>query len=191
MTMDSLLIRRLTAVAEKVTESKTTTSKYFQISNVVIRVSDHLCLTSDGDLTIFHEGKAYMAIPTKVPHKAVQFFTSVNDLMEFINGFIKYNVFYQTTPPIKQDVHIATPVPSIVAVTGDKIKDIESFVAFLMTTLNLTSKQRQARREALSYYVTKNWDIISQQDMVAALRRALSKDGHIASHIRIRQLCLK
>ena len=191
MTMDSLLIRRLTAVAEKVTESKTTSSRYFQISNVIIRVSDHLCLTSDGDLTIFHEGKSYMVIPTKVPHKVVQFFTSVNDLMKFINGFIKYHVFYQTTPPIKKDVNIATAVPSLVPLTGDNTKDIESFVAFLMVTLNLTSRLKQERSAALSSYVTMNWNKMTQQDMVAALKEALSKDGQIASHLRIRRLCSK
>jgi hypothetical protein len=189
--MDSLLIRRLTAAAEKVTESKTTSSKYFQISNVVIRVSDHLCLTSDGDLTIFHEGKAYMVIPTKVPHKVAQFFTSVNDLMEFINGFIRYHVFYQTTPPIKQDVHIATAVPNLVPLTGDDTKDIESFISFLMVTLNLNSKLRQIRKEALCSYITPRWTKMSQQEILSTLKEALSKDGHIASHLRIKQLCSK
>lgn len=187
--MDSLLIRRLTAIAEKVTESKTTNSKYFQISNVVIRVSDHVSYTSDGDLAIFHKDRAYMIYPTKVPNKVMEFFTSVNALMEFINGFIKYRVYYQTIPPIKKDINIATAAPSLVPLTGDNTKDIESFVAFLMVTLNLTSKLKQARKAALSSYVTQNWDKMAQQDMVAALKEALSKDGQIASHLRIRRLC--
>lgn len=187
--MDSLLIRRLTAVAEKVIESKTTNSKYFQISNVVIRVSDHVSYTSDGDLAIFHKDRAYMVYPTKVPNKVMEFFTSVNALMEFVNGFIKYRVYYQTIPPIKKDVNIATTAPSLIPLTGDNTKDIEAFVAFLMVTLNLTSKLKQARSAALSAYVTQNWNTMTQQDMIVILKEALSKNGQIASHLRIRQLC--
>jgi hypothetical protein len=187
--MDSLLIRRLSAVADKVIESKTSNSTYFHISGVIIRLSDHYCKVSDGDLSIFHQDTSYVLIPMSVSYQEVQFFTSVEELIGFINGFIKYHKFYQTKPPCKKLVQIATSDPSLITETGNATKDIATYITLVMGLLGLEKKHAQERRMALHAYVTPRWGKETQQDMLDKIKNALNVNPHISTELRIRQLC--
>ena len=92
-----------------------------------------------------------------VSYQEVQFFTSVEELIGFINGFIKYHKFYQTKPPCKKLVQIATSDPSLITETGNATKDIATYITLVMGLLGLEKKHAQERRMALHAYVTPRW----------------------------------
>ena len=87
--------RDLTSALQKLSVntyvSKGTSSSYFMIGCIKVRVSDHMSFNSDGDLTIFSNKRGshsvYAVIPLIGTYKEVQWFYSIKGVIDFI---IKY-----------------------------------------------------------------------------------------------------
>lgn len=83
------LEKRLAEISNSVVHSGSgTLSCYYEIGCIRVRVSDHFSTSSDGDLHIYHNGKStYVIIPMIGTNKEVQWFNTVNDVIEFIVAF--------------------------------------------------------------------------------------------------------
>lgn len=86
--MCKILSEKLKKLSTEVIPSNTTKSEYYVIGCIKVRVSDHMSVNSDSDLDVFYNGKStFVVIPMIGIFKQVQWFTSANDVIDFIVKF--------------------------------------------------------------------------------------------------------
>lgn len=89
--MKSNLSKSLQVLADKVVYAETTSSEYYNIGCIKVRVSDHMASEIKCDLMIFsnvlHKHFVYTIIPMVGTYKQVQWFSNVNDVINFILKF--------------------------------------------------------------------------------------------------------
>ena len=91
MANKTTLSKSLEQLADEVVYAQNTLSEYYTIGTIKVRYSDHMAADPDCDLALFsntvNKRNVYIIIPTVGLFKEVQWFSKVEDVIDFIKRF--------------------------------------------------------------------------------------------------------
>lgn len=91
MANKTTLSKSLEQLADEVVYAQNTLSEYYTIGTIKVRYSDHMATDPDCDLALFsntvNKRNVYIIIPTVGLFKEVQWFSKVEDVIDFIKRF--------------------------------------------------------------------------------------------------------
>ena len=106
--MKTKLQSQLKSLSDNVRYAQRTVSTYYKIGSIIVRVSDHMSSSSKCDLMIFcntvQKHSTYVAIPMIGTNKQVQWFTNVDDVIEFTIDFEKFARIFVGSPESSDNV---------------------------------------------------------------------------------------
>lgn len=185
--MTSHLSKCLQAIASDYKIASLTNSEYFMIEGLQVRISDHHSSDYKGDLAIYHQGRSYVVMSTSTIFKPVEFFLSVDKVIEYIK---LYSKFTQTFKGIN---YLKTTFPTVQNINETK-SEMDEFIDNV-TQLTLTSKTDQAevtaRRNAVAKYVTPRWHTHSSEYLENKIIEVCTSKSTLSYTLRILDLCMK
>lgn len=77
-----------------VIQARNTISRYYHVSNVIIRLSDHVGKISGYDLAIYYHNRHYTVIGKCSKRYTEQTFTNAKDVMTYIKKYVEFKTLF-------------------------------------------------------------------------------------------------